>query len=109
MSTESQEVLSKEQLKQLKKREKYNKYYHAHKEHIRQYRKESGVAHKSYEIYYEKKKEYLRQRNLQRYYEKKALKQQELTDNTVPTVHEPLELSPLTGHSPIEDLPVIGN
>lgn len=72
---ENTTAISKDQAKLQKKREKYNKYYHEHKDHIRQYRKDSGVAHKSYESYYEKKKEYIRQRNLQRYYEKKAEKE----------------------------------
>lgn len=62
-----------------KKREKYNAYYHAHKERIQEYRKESGLAHKSYLSYYEKNKEILRARNLARYYEKKLLAAQALS------------------------------
>lgn len=69
---ETNESLTKEQVKQLKRRERYRNYYHTHKEHIAEYRKTTGVAHKSYENYYEKNKERIKERNLQRYYEKKA-------------------------------------
>lgn len=63
---------SKAEDKTLRRREKFRSYYHAHKDHIAEYRKKSGVAHKSYENYYEKNKERIRQRNLERYYERKA-------------------------------------
>lgn len=54
------------------KRAKYREYYYNHHEHIINYRKESGVAQKSYQKYYGEKAEIIRAKNLARYHAKKA-------------------------------------
>ena len=53
-------------------------YYHANKEKIHQYRKDSGLSERSYKKYYEANKEIIRQKNLARYHRKKREEQTQL-------------------------------
>lgn len=53
------------------RRLKYKAYYEAHKDHINSYRKQSGLAKRSYDKYYESRKEMIKRKNLERYYRKK--------------------------------------
>ena len=94
MSAEMPETVTEQKEPELstndKRRAKYKAYYEAHRDHINAYRKESGLAKKSYNRYYSSNKEIIRQKNLARYYQKK----EETLRQAIPLVESQPDVSP---------------